>query len=385
MTPSNGPRLLMSPPDVGVTEEEAVLRAVRSGWVAPTGPEVTAFEEEIAARCGVRHAVAMSSGTAALHLALAGVGVRPGDAVIVPTMTFVASANAVVYTGASPVFVDVLADGNLDPQLLDEAITSLRGADHRVGAVMSVDLLGRCAEYDALVEVCGRRDVPLVEDSAEALGARYFGETQSGPAGSFGRVAALSFNGNKIMTTSGGGMLLSDDSVLAEHARFLSTQAREPVAHYEHRFIGYNYRMSNVLAALGRAQLARLDEMIARRRRTRESYLKTVSPWSGVEVFQAEGYENDNCWLTALVVDPDKAGVTATDLLRGLEARDIEARPLWKPMHLQPVFKGNPSFVTGVAESLFARGVTLPSGSVHDDMAIGRVCEALTALVEARR
>jgi dTDP-4-amino-4,6-dideoxygalactose transaminase len=375
-------RLLMSPPDVGVAEEEAVLRAVRSGWVAPTGPEVTAFEHEMAERCGVAHAVAMSSGTGALHLALEGVGVRRDDVVLVPTMTFVASANAVVYTGAKPVFVDVLEDGNLDPDLLDEAIASLRASGANVAAVMTVDLLGRCAEYDALTAVCERHEVPVVEDAAEALGASYAGSRTAGPAGSFGRAAALSFNGNKVMTTSGGGMLLSDDQALADHARFLSTQAREPVAHYEHRFIGYNYRMSNVLAALGRAQLSRLDSMIERRKRTRESYVKAVAALPGIDVFQGDGAD-DNCWLTALVVDPDLSDVPAATLLQGLDGRGIEARPLWKPMHLQPVFADNTSFVTGTAERLFERGVTLPSGSVHGDAAIARVCEALVDIAES--
>ena len=261
-------RLLMSPPDVGALEEEYVLRALRSGWVAPTGPEVTAFEEEMAVRIGVQHAVAMSSGTAALHLAMLGVGVRPGDIVIVASMTFVASANAAAYTGAEPCFVDCGEDGNLDAGLLDEAISDQRRWGRRVSAVMAVDLLGRVADYESIARVCDEHGVPLIEDAAEALGA-----TRDGvPAGRFGVASALSFNGNKIMTTSGGGMLLSDDGALAEHARFLSTQAREPVAHYEHRHIGYNYRLSNILAALGRAQLARLDDMIERRRASRELY-----------------------------------------------------------------------------------------------------------------
>lgn len=375
------PRLLMSPPDVGVAEEEAVLRAVRSGWVAPTGPEVTAFEDELAERCGVAHAVAMVSGTAALHLAMEGVGVRPDDVVIVPTMTFVASANAVVYAGARPVFVDVGSDGNVDPGLLGEAIMTLRAEGERVSAVMSVDLLGRCADYDALLEVCADTGVPLVEDAAEALGASYAGKRAEGPAGSFGRVAALSFNGNKIMTTSGGGMLLSDDEALARHARFLSTQAREPVAHYEHRYLGYNYRMSNVLAALGRAQLARLDAMVARRREIRARYRAAVGDWLGVEVFQDDASETDNCWLTALVVD-DSSPVPASAVLAGLEARGIEARRLWKPMHLQPVFADARAFVTGEAERLFAHGLTLPSGSVHGPEAIERVCAALAEIRE---
>jgi dTDP-4-amino-4,6-dideoxygalactose transaminase len=367
------PRVLMSPPDVGELEEEYVLRALRSGWVAPTGPEVTAFEGEVAERIGVGHAVALSSGTAALHLAMLGVGVEPGDVVIVSTLTFAASANAVVYTGAHPCFVDCRADGNLDPVLLDEAIRDQRSQGRRVAAVMAVDMLGRVVDVDAVAAVCESHGVPLLEDAAEALGASYHGV----PAGRFGRAAALSFNGNKIMTTSGGGMLLSDDRDLAEHARFLSTQAREPVAHYEHRHIGYNYRLSNILAALGRAQLARLDDMIARRRAIRRRYRALVADLPGITVFQDEPDAEDNCWLTALLVDPDLAPVKAADLMDGLETRDIEARPLWNPMHRQPVFADAPAYLSGVSDRLFAHGVTLPSGSVHDDATIERVCSAV--------
>lgn len=375
------PRLLMSPPDVGELEEEYVLRALRSGWVAPTGPEVTAFEEEIAARIGVSHAVAMSSGTAALHLAMLSLGVRPGDVVMVSSMTFVASANAVVYTGAQPCFVDSCEDGNIDPDVLDEAIGAQRSQGRRVAAVMAVDLLGRVADYDAITEVCRRHDVPLLEDAAEALGSSHRGI----PGGRFGAASALSFNGNKIMTTSGGGMLLSDDRELADHARFLSTQAREPVAHYEHKHVGYNYRMSNILAALGRAQLVRLDEMIARRREIRAAYVQTVAAVEGVTVFQGEGDDEDNCWLTALVLDPARAPVTASDLLTGLEARDIEARPLWKPMHRQPVFADSPAYLTGVSDRLFERGVTLPSGSLHGPEPVARVCDALRDILGAEQ
>jgi dTDP-4-amino-4,6-dideoxygalactose transaminase len=366
-------RVLMSPPDVGELEEEYVLRALRSGWVAPTGPEVTAFEGEVAERIGVGHAVALSSGTAALHLAMLGVGVEPGDVVIVSTLTFAASANAVVYTGAHPCFVDCRADGNLDPVLLDEAIRDQRSQGRRVAAVMAVDMLGRVVDVDAVAAVCESHGVPLLEDAAEALGASYHGV----PAGRFGRAAALSFNGNKIMTTSGGGMLLSDDRELAEHARFLSTQAREPVAHYEHRHVGYNYRLSNILAALGRAQLARLDDMIARRRTIRARYRALVADVPGVSVFQDEPDAEDNCWLTALLVDPDRAPAKAADLMDGLETLDIEARPLWNPMHRQPVFADAPAYLSGVSDRLFAHGVTLPSGSVHDDATIERVCSAV--------
>lgn len=372
-------RLLMSPPDVGFLEEEAVLRAVRSGWVAPTGPEVTAFEEEIAQRVAVGHAVALSSGTAALHLAMLGVGVVPGDLVVVASMTFVASANAVTYAGATPYFVDVLEeDGNLDPELLDTALRGLRAAGRRVGAVMAVDLLGKACDLTTISAVCAEHEVPLIEDAAESLGASH----SDRPAGAWGHAAALSFNGNKVMTTSGGGMLLTDDPALADHARFLSTQAREPVAHYEHRHIGYNYRLSNVLAALGRAQLARLDGMIARRREIRAAYVDAVAGVPGVRVFGAADDDTANCWLSALVLDPASSPVDAAKLAAALEEADIEARPLWKPMHLQPVFADAPRLATGVAERLFRTGVTLPSGSVHGPQEIDRVLAVLHDLLD---
>jgi len=367
-------RLLMSPPDVGPLEEEYVLRALRSGWVAPAGPDLDAFEAEVAERVGVEHAVAMSSGTAALHLAMLGLGVRPSDVVLVATMTFVASANAVAYTGATPYFVDVLEeDGNLDPTLLAEAIQDVRARGGRVGAVMSVDLLGKAANYTAITEVCESFDVPLIEDAAEALGAAHAGR----PAGQFGSAAVLSFNGNKVMTTSGGGMLVSDDEALASHARFLSTQAREPFAHYEHEHVGYNYRLSNILAALGRAQLVRLDAMIERRREIRRTYAGLAENLRGVRVFGRADDTESNCWLSALVLDPANAKTRPEQLLAALDAADIEARPLWKPMHAQPVFKDAPRLERGVSDRLFAQGVALPSGSVLSDQQVTRVCDVL--------
>jgi len=371
-------RLLMSPPDVGALEEEYVLRALRSGWVAPTGPEVTAFEQEVAQVTGTHHAVALSSGTAALHLAMVALGVRPGDVVIVATMTFVASANAVLYTGAEPYFVDVLEeDGNLDPDLLRDAIIDLRARGARVAAVMSVDLLGKVADQTSIARVCEQMEVPHLEDAAESLGASHRGR----PAGSFGHAAALSFNGNKIMTTSGGGMLVTDDSWIAEHARFLSTQAREPFPWYEHEHVGYNYRLSNILAALGRAQLVRLPDMMKRRRAIRSTYTDLVADLPGVSIFAGADDAESNCWLTALIVDPDVARAPAETVMRALDEADIEARPLWKPMHLQPVFAQAGRLETGVSEKLFHRGVTLPSGSIHDDVAIERVCDVLTRLL----
>jgi dTDP-4-amino-4,6-dideoxygalactose transaminase len=376
------PRILLSSPDVGPLEEQRVGEAIRSGWIAPLGPMVDAFEERIAARCGRRHAVALSSGTAALHLALLQVGAGPGTAVIVPTLTFAATANATVYTGAEPVFVDCDAEsGTLDPELLEEALTSLRADGVRVAAVVPVDLLGRSADYTRLTPVCERFDVPIVSDAAEALGASH----ASRPAGSFGLMAALSFNGNKIMTTSGGGMLLTDDASIAARARYLSTQARQPAVHYEHTEIGYNYRLSNVLAALGLAQLERLDAMIGRRRHLRDEYARLFEAVPGVRVFQRAGDDADNCWLTAVLVDPQEAGWSNDDLRAALDEADIESRPLWKPLHRQPVFEGARSYLNGSADRLFATGLALPSGSALTADQIGEVTSSMRSFLGRRR
>jgi dTDP-4-amino-4,6-dideoxygalactose transaminase len=375
-------RILLSTPDVGELEEQLVLEAVRSGWVAPLGPMVDAFEERIAARCGRQHAVALSSGTAALHLALLQVGAGPGTAVVVPTLTFAATANAAVYTGAEPVFVDCDPEsGTLDPGLLEDALTALRGDGVRVAAVLPVDLLGRCADYTRLASVCERFGVPLISDAAEGLGATHDGR----PAGSFGLMAALSFNGNKIMTTSGGGMLLTDDAAVAEHARYLSTQARQPAVHYEHTEIGYNYRLSNVLAALGLAQLERLDGMIARRRHVRDEYARVFDAVPGTRIFQRTGDEADNCWLTAVLVDPQVTGWSAEDLRVALDEADVESRPLWKPMHAQPVFAGARSFLDGSSDRLFRTGLTLPSGSALTADQLGEVTAALGSFLGRHR
>jgi len=353
-------RILISSPDVGAREEERVVEAIRSGWIAPLGPMVDEFERRVAERCGRQHAVALSSGTAALHLALLNVGAAPGTVVVVPTMTFAATANAVAYTGAEPVFVDCdPVTGNLDPELLQEALTALRAERADVVAVVPVDLLGRSADYSRITPVCEERGVPVISDAAESLGASHAGR----PAGSFGIAAALSFNGNKIMTTSGGGMLLTDDAQFADRVRYLSTQARQPAVHYEHTEIGYNYRLSNVLAALGLAQLQRLDAMIGRRRALREEYAAVFSDIVGARIFQRDGDEVDNCWLSAVLVDPVTAGWKVDDLRAALDECNIESRPLWKPMHQQPVFAGARSFLTGAADRLFATGLTLPSGS----------------------
>ncbi|MFC6023004.1 DegT/DnrJ/EryC1/StrS family aminotransferase [Plantactinospora solaniradicis] len=374
-------QILLSPPDVGALEESYVLRAIRSGWIAPAGPDLAAFEQEVAERAGTRYAVALSSGTAALHLALLALGAGPGQVVVVPTLTFVATANAVAYTGAEPVFVDCdPATGNLDVGLLADLLRRLTAAGERVAAVIPVDMFGACVDYDTLLPLCAAAGVPVVEDAAEALGATYRGR----PAGSFGRLAALSFNGNKIITTSGGGMLVSDDAALIERCRYLSTQARQPVPHYEHTDVGYNYRLSNVLAALGRAQLCRLDEMMARRRDLRERYAKLFAATPGVRLL-GDGDPGANCWLTVVVVDPARAGWRADELAAHLAERQIETRPVWKPMHLQPVFGAARAALTGAAARLFDQGLTLPSGSALTEPQIGRVLDATAEFLEARR
>lgn len=373
-------RIYLSPPDVGPLEESYLLQALRSGWVAPLGPEVEAFEREIAERVGTGHALAVNSGTSALHLALLSLGAGPGTVVVAPTMTFVATANAAVYAGAEPVFVDCdEATGNLDVAALDEMLRRLGRAGEKVAAVLVADMFGSCAAYDDILPVCAAAGVPVVEDAAQALGATYHGR----PAASFGRLGALSFNGNKIITTSGGGMLVSDDAALLARCRHLATQAREPVPHYEHADVGYNYRLSNLLAALGRAQLHRLDGMMRRRRLIREQYAKLFSTVPGVRLL-ADGDQESNCWLTSIVVDPDRSGWTVGELAAHLGAQDIETRPMWKPMHRQPVFAGCRAVVTGVADTLFAQGLTLPSGSVLDDRRIARVVGAIGEFLDRR-
>jgi dTDP-4-amino-4,6-dideoxygalactose transaminase len=368
----------MSSPDVTQLEEDAVVAAMRSGWIAPLGPDVDAFERELAQWVGAEHGVALSSGTAALHLGLLTLGVAPGDIVVTSTMTFAATTNAIVYTGAEPYFVDAdPATGNMDPDLLRRALASLRDAGEKVAAIVPVDLLGKAVDYTAILAIADEFGVPVLADAAESLGATHKGKA----AGSFGRASIVSFNGNKIMTTSGGGMLLTDDADFARHVRYLATQARQPVVHYEHTEIGYNYRMSNLLAALGRAQLSRLNEMIARRREMRELYKELFGPVDGVEVFGADGDAADNVWLTSILVDSAVTGWEPPELAKALAADDIETRPLWKPMHLQPVFAGARGEITGASERLFKRGLTLPSGSALTGTQRERVAAAITGFL----
>ena len=367
-------RIYMSSPDVGDLEEQYIVAAIRSGWIAPLGPDVNAFEAEMAERIGVEYAVALSSGTAALHLGLLGLGVGPGDIVLTSTLTFAATANAIVYTGAEPFFIDCeLESGNMDPALLRQVLEQLIEGGERVAAIVPVDLLGKAVNYTEICAIADEHGIPVLSDAAESLGASHRGN----PAGSFGRASIFSFNGNKIMTTSGGGMLLTDDSDLAAHTRYLATQARQPVTHYEHTEIGYNYRLSNLLAALGRAQLARLDEMIARRREMRERYRGLFARIEGVEIFGGIDDTSDNFWLTSIVIDSAKTGWSAAELSANLLTDNIESRPIWKPMHLQPVFSGARAVTNGNSQLLFETGLTLPSGSALGSSEIDRVFSKL--------
>ena len=371
-------RIHLSKADLSEVEEQYVLEALRSGWVAPAGPDLDAFEVETAARTGSAHSLALASGTSALHLGLLGLGVGPGSVVVLPSLTFAASANAVVYTGAEPVFVDSdRKDGNVNASLLIDAVDQLLAEGVNVAAVMSVDLFGRCADYKKILPSLSKRNIPLIEDAAEALGASYQGR----PAGSFGAVSVLSFNGNKIMTTSGGGMLLSHQAPLIARARYLATQARQPGGHYEHTEIGFNYRLSNILAALGRAQLTRLPGMIARRREIRARYVDALAGVPGVRFLGRDDPDRDdaedNCWLTCIELDPRLTRATPESVISTLEMHDIEARRVWKPLHLQPVFAQHRAFVDGEAERHFDRGVMLPSGSALTAAEINDVIAAL--------
>jgi pyridoxal phosphate-dependent aminotransferase EpsN len=348
-------RIYLSPPDLAGTELAMLKDAVESNWIAPLGPHVDAFEAEMCARIDMPHALALSSGTAALHLALEVLGVGRGDEVWVSTLTFAATANAVTYVDATPVFVDSdLVSWNLDPALLAQALDDAARRNKLPKVVIAVDLYGQCCDLEPIAAACRRHGVYLIEDAAEALGATYHGR----PAGSFGDFSVLSFNGNKIITTSGGGMLLARRKDWLDRARYLATQARSAARHYEHEAIGYNYRMSNLLAAVGRAQLADLDRRVAVRRATNAAYREALGSLPGWTFMPEAPFGTSTCWLTCATVESGP-----TPIFERLDKVDIEARPVWKPMHMQPVFAGARAIGGAVAEQLFARGICLPSGS----------------------
>ena len=375
-------RILLSAAEVGPRDRDAVADAVTSGWLSPVGPALDRFEQELAQVTGRQHAVGLASGTAALHLGLIALGVQPGDEVWVSTLTFVATANAVVHAGARPVLFDVDPGiWTMDAGLVaDELDRRVRADAPLPAAVIPVDLYGRCADLGSCADLLAEHGVPVLTDAAESLGASIGGR----PAGSVGAAAALSFNGNKIITTSGGGALVTDDESIARRVRSLATQARQPVRHYEHLEVGFNHRLSNVLAALGSSQLATLESRVARRRAIHERYVAGLAALPGMHVVDplrdqdvARG-DLPTRWLTCITLDPEVAPVDRDGLIDALEAQDIESRPVWKPMHLQPVHRSAPLFGSGdVATAAFAQGVALPSGSGLSDDDIDRVIEAI--------
>lgn len=372
-------RIFLSPPDVSDADRRALLAAFDSGWVAPAGPDIDAFEAELAAQCGRSHAVALSSGTAAIHLALLALGVGPGDEVIVPTLTFAATANPVAYVGARPVFVDVDPnDWTISLPRLEEALHARRAAGATVKAVLPVDLYGQCADYTEILRFGVEHDLVVFADAAESLGASRDGIR----AGASGLAAALSFNGNKIITTSGGGALVTDDEAVAAHVKYLSTQARQPVAHYEHTDVGFNYRLSNLLAGLGRSQLLDLPRRIERRRAIRNRYEAALGDVEGLSLMPVPSSSSPNWWLTCVLLprgcDPDLVRLT-------LEECNIETRRTWKPLHLQPVFAGFPRFLDGTSDAIWAHGLCLPSGSSLSNEQLDCVAEQLVGALQRVR
>lgn len=368
-------RIPLCIPSVGAKEERAVVAALRSGWVAPAGPQLDEFESWLAATTGRSHAVAVSSGTAALHLALLVQGIGRGDRVAVSTLTFAATVNALHYVGAEPVFIDCDDAGLMDVAVLEAACADSLVTMRPIRAVMPVDLYGRPADYLRIGQVAAAYDAVVISDAAESLGASLGGE----PAGSFGEVAALSFNGNKIITTSSGGAVLCSDPETAARVRYLSTQARQPVVHYEHTEVGYNYRLSNLLAALGLAQLERLDEIVAIKRSHYRAYDEALRAVNGMRVLDAA---DGNCWMSVLIVGAE-SGTDAWTLSESLLRRGIETRPVFKPMHLQPVHEGcDRRYITGRAEELFQTGLALPSSTDLLPEDRGQVVAEIAALIE---
>lgn len=373
--------ILLSTPHMGDRELEFVREAFASNWIAPVGPHVDAFEQEFAQLVGASHAAAVSSGTAALHLALRLVDVGAEDEVMCSTLTFVASANPIRYLGAKPVFVDSdRLSWNLDPELLQSELERRDRCGKLPRAVVLVHLYGQSADLTPILQLCDRYEIPLIEDAAESLGATYRGRSP----GTFGRAGIYSFNGNKIITTSGGGMLVSEDPALIERARFLATQARNPAPHYQHSHIGYNYRLSNVLAGIGRGQLQVLSERVAARRRNFEFYYNALAHLPGLEFMPEAAYGRATRWLTCLTVHPDRFGCSREQMRLALAAQQIESRPVWKPLHLQPIFAGCACVGGQVAESLFEQGLCLPSGSNLQEEDLSRVAQAIARLYRPR-
>ena len=363
---------MATPGDIHRVQESLI-----SGWVAPAGPELSAFESQISAYVGVSEAVGLSSGTAALHLALKYLGVGRGDKVLVPTLTFGATAFAVTYLGAEPVFVDVDDSWNMDPDHTRLALETLNGDGIRVGAALPVDLYGSPANYGPLMPLFSEFGVPVFEDAAEGLGGDFDGRKLGG----FGVGGALSFNGNKILTTSGGGMLLTNDGEFASKVRFWATQSREDFPWYEHEEIGYNYRLSNILASLGRSQLERIDQTVTRHRELRDLYREGLAQLEGVLVQEDPQWGRSNAWLSVVTFDLGLYPDAPTQIRLVLEERNIESRPIWKPMHKQPVFRGARTFLSGKADAVYSSGLCLPSGPGITDLDVEEICSVILKIL----
>jgi pyridoxal phosphate-dependent aminotransferase EpsN len=373
--------ILLSTPHIGDLELEFVKEAFDTNWIAPVGPHVDAFEQEFCEVVGASHAAAVSSGTAALHLALRLIGIQPGDEVVCSTLTFIATASPITYLGAKPVFIDSdRTSWNMNPDLLRSALDQRAKIGKLPKAVVLVHLYGQSADIAPIMEVCDRYSIPLIEDAAEALGATY----KERSPGTFGRIGIYSFNGNKIITTSGGGMLVSEDPEIVAKARFLATQARDPAPHYQHSEIGYNYRLSNVLAGIGRGQLRVLSERVAARRRNFEIYQQALGKLPGIEFMPEAAFGTATRWLTCLTIDPVAFGKDREQVRLALGQQQIEARPVWKPLHLQPIFADCECIGGEVAEKLFERGLCLPSGSNLSLDDLERVTQAIANIFRAR-
>ncbi len=369
------PRIWLSPPHMGGTELSYVNEAFYTNWIAPLGPNVDEFEYSLARYCDVKHVAALSSGTAAIHLALIILEVEHGDEVIASSFTFSATVNPIVYLGAKPVLVDSEPETwNMSPNLLEIAVKDRLSKGKKPKAIIPVHLYGMPANMEEIMQIADRYEIPVIEDAAEALGSRH----NDKPVGSFGKMAILSFNGNKIITTSGGGALLSNDEELIVKARFLSTQSRDNAPHYQHTQIGYNYRMSNILAGIGRGQMEVIDQRIKQKRDNFHFYFKNLEKYEGISFLEEpdESYFS-NHWLTTILIDPMVTGITREDIQIAMQKENIDARPLWKPMHLQPVFSSCPAYLNGVSERLFSNGLCLPSGSNMSDDDRKRVVDVI--------
>jgi dTDP-4-amino-4,6-dideoxygalactose transaminase len=377
-------KIWLSSPHMGGKEIAYIQEAFDTNWISPVGPHLTAFEKELAVYCGVSDSAVLSSGTAAIHLALIMLGVGQGDEVICSTFTFSASCNPIVYQGATPVFVDSeRSTWNMDPELLREAIEDrIRTTGKKPKAVIVVHLYGVPAKLDEIMAVCAGFDIPLIEDAAEALGSRY----RDKQVGTFGPFGVFSFNGNKIITTSGGGALIAHDAKHLSQARFLATQARDQAPHYQHSQIGYNYRLSNISAGIGRGQLQVLDDWVRRRRANFAFYNSAFSGIPGISFVAEPTHSFSNRWLTTIIVDPHQAGGITRETIRlSLEKENIETRPLWKPMHCQPVFANCPAYVNGTSEDLFDKGLCLPSGSNLSKASLERVVAGVHSVMASRQ